>query len=82
MSDKEEEPREPKKRRLKKKRSRARKTVEHELAARWIQDQVLEDIPELGYISDKLIEKILRLEHQYYVSKGYKQIKFDDESSK
>lgn len=66
----------PQKKRLR--RSRARKTVNHELAARWIQEQLLDVVPELGYISERLIERILQLEHRYYIEKGYKQIKFTD----
>ena len=74
--DKNEKPKEPKKRL---RRPRVRKTVNHEFAARWVQEHVLDEIPELGYISEKLIERILRLEHRYYTKKGYKQIKFTDE---
>lgn len=70
----------PKKKRLRK--MRPRKAVNHELAARWIQEQILDQIPEIGYVSDKLIERVLRLEHRYYAEKGYKQIKFTDKKEK
>lgn len=78
-----QEPQEPnnkdEKPRKRLRKPRPRKTVNHELAARWVQEQLLDVIPELGYISERLIERILRLEHRYYSEKGYKQIKFTDE---
>ena len=87
MSDPDPDPQEPdnkdeqpKKKRLR--RPKPRKIVNHELAARWIQEQILEQIPELGYVSDKLIERIIKLEHKYYIKKGYKQIKFTDRDDK
>ncbi len=75
-----DEDKQPKKKRLR--RPKPRKIVNHELAARWIQEQILEEIPELGYVSDKLIERVLKLEHRYYAEKGYKQIKFTDTEDK
>jgi ribosomal protein S25 len=53
-------------------------TVNYDLLARWVQEQVLKDVPELGYVSEHLIERILKTAHKYYIQQGYTSIKLAD----
>lgn len=50
--------------------------VDHAITARWIQEQLQRQIPELGMVSDALIEKILKLEHKRYIMMGYSRLTF------
>lgn len=69
-----------------KKRSRRKQpqvvTADHVATARWIQEQLVEELPELGILSEKLIERILRLEHRRYLSLGHTRIAFVGEEKK
>jgi len=56
--------------------------ADHVMTARWIQEQLLEELPELGLLSEKLIERILRLEHRRYLSLGHTRIAFVSEEKK
>jgi len=53
--------------------------VDHTAASRWIQEELVKQIPELGFVSESLIERILKLEHKYYILKGYTAIKYADD---
>lgn len=53
-------------------------TVNYDHLARWVQEQMLKDIPELGYISEHLIERIIKTAHKYYIQQGYVSIKLAD----
>lgn len=62
-----------------KKRTRRKSgTVEHSITARWIQEKLLNDIPQLGCVSDSLIETVLKLSHEYYIKQGYSSVKLSD----
>ena len=63
-----------------KKKSTRRKsgTVEHSVTARWIQEKLMDEIPELGCVSDSLIETILKMSHEYYIKQGYSSVKLSD----
>jgi len=52
--------------------------VDHSIVARWVQEQILTDLPELGYLSEKLIERILKTAHKYYIQQGFTSIKLAD----
>jgi len=55
--------------------------VDHTAASRWIQEELWKQIPELGCVNESLIERILKLEHKYYILKGYTAIKYVDNSN-
>lgn len=64
-----------------KKKTRRRKstsTVNHALVARWVQEQLYEDCPELGIVPEALIERILKTSHRYYIQQGFSSIKLAD----
>jgi hypothetical protein len=66
----------------KKKISKTKKNpeqVDHTAASRWIQEELLKCIPELGYVSESLIERILKLEHKFYICRGYTAIRYASE---
>lgn len=58
--------------------SKSKATVNYNLLSRWVQEQILKDVPELGYVSEHLIERILRTGHKYYIEQGYISIKLAD----
>jgi hypothetical protein len=60
-------------------KKRQENAVDHATASRWIQEEILKQIPELGYVSERLIERILRLEHKFYIQKGCTSIRYVDE---
>lgn len=60
------------------KRRKQAKTVNHSITARAVQEQLLNNIPELGYVPESLIETILRLSHKYYITQGFSSIKLAD----
>ncbi len=69
------------KKEAKAKTTRRRKTtnvVNHVIVARWIQEQLLDEVPEVGVIPESLIERILKTSHRYYIKQGYKTIKLAD----
>jgi uncharacterized protein YacL (UPF0231 family) len=53
-------------------------TIDHSIVARWVQEQILSDIPELGYLSESLIERILKTAHKYYIQQGFTSIKLSE----
>lgn len=53
-------------------------TVDHSIVARWVQEQILKEIPELGYLSESLVERILKAAHKYYIQQGFTSIKLSD----
>ena len=57
---------------------KATNVVDHSVVARWVQEQLLKDIPELGYLSESLIERILKMAHKYYIQQGFTSIKLAD----
>jgi len=57
---------------------RVAKVIDHEAVARWVQEQILHDVPELGYLSESLIERILKTSYKYYTQQGYTTIKLAD----
>ena len=59
-------------------RNRSKQTVDHAIVARWVQEQILTEIPELGYLAESLIERILKTAHRYYIEQGYKTIRLSD----
>lgn len=54
------------------------KVIDHAIVARWVQEQILHDLPEIGYLSESLIERILKTSYKYYTQQGYKTIKLAD----
>lgn len=62
----------------KKPRRRSTSTVNHALVARWVQEQLYSEIPELGIVSEALIERILKTSHRYYIQQGFSSIKLSD----
>lgn len=60
------------------KRTKSTRAVDHTLAARWVQEQILTELPELGYVPESLIERILKTAHRYYIEQGYKTIRLAD----
>ncbi len=59
-------------------RRRTTSTVNHVLVARWVQEQIYNEIPEVGYIPEALIERILKMSHKYYIQQGFASIKLVD----
>ena len=62
----------------KEKSKKTAKVIDHEAVARWVQEQILHDVPELGYLSESLIERILKTSYKYYTQQGYTTIKLAD----
>ncbi len=60
------------------KRRRPTSVVNHSITSRWIQEQLLDEIPQLGYVPESLIELILKMSHKYYVQQGFSSIKLSD----
>jgi len=54
------------------------KVIDHEIVARWVQEQILHDVPELGYLSEVLIERILKTSYRFYTQQGFTTIKLAD----
>lgn len=79
MADKRDDKNKNKKKAKKRVPRKRKGIVNHATTARWIQEQLLEALPELGYISEKLIEKILKLEHKRYISLGHTRVTFTSE---
>lgn len=61
-----------------KKRRKQATTVNHAVTARAVQEQLLNDIPQLGYVPESLIETILKLSHKYYIAQGFSSVKLAD----
>lgn len=59
-------------------RRRSTSTVNHALVARWVQEQLYNEVPELGIVSEALIERILKTSHRYYIQQGFSSIKLVD----
>lgn len=59
----------------KKSRRSTASTVNHALVARWIQEQIMNEVPEVGYLPEALIERVLRMSHRYYIQQGFASIK-------
>ncbi len=59
----------------KKPKRRQTSTVNQALVARWVQEQLYNEVPELGIVSEALIERILKMSHKYYVQQGFSSIK-------
>ena len=57
-------------------RRKRKGVVDHAMTARWIQEQLLVDIPELPLMSERLIERILKLEHKRYIAMGHTRVTF------
>jgi hypothetical protein len=57
---------------------RTTSTVNHALVARWIQEHLYSEVPELGIVSEALIERILKASHRYYIQQGFSSIKLAD----
>ena len=52
--------------------------VDHSIVARWVQEQILAEIPELGYLSESLIQRILKTAHKYSIQQGFTSIKLSE----